>query len=135
MGLSSWRWAAAPASLLATSVALFGFIGTPIGSPAGAAEPGAAVMTVTGDIDGCDKGEDTAELVAKISGPIATVGDNAYPEGTADALDRCYDPTWGPYKDRTHPVPGNHDYEASNAAPYYEYFGAAAGERGKGWYS
>ena len=94
-----------------------------------------ATFTVTGDIDGCAKGEDTAELVAKTAGPIATVGDNAYPEATTEALKRCYEPSWGRFKDRTRPVPGNHDYEASKATPYFEYFGASAGEPGRGWYS
>jgi hypothetical protein len=102
---------------------------------AGAVEPAPVVLTAAGDIDGCQKGEDTAELLAKTTGPVATIGDYAYPEGTADAIDRCYDPTWGAYKDRTHPVPGNHDYDVPKATPYYEYFGTAAGELGKGWYS
>jgi hypothetical protein len=113
---------------------------TPAGLIRGVAGPSAAaaaapVLIVTGDIDGCHEGEDTAELVAKVPGPIATVGDNAYPAGSASDFARCYAPTWGALKDRTKPVPGNHDYDASKAEPYYEYFGAAAGDPTTGWYS
>src|SRR5688572_11568765 len=36
------------------------------------------------------------------------------------------------------PAPGNHEYyngDEGDAAPYFDYFGEAAGEKGKGWYS
>jgi hypothetical protein len=39
------------------------------------------------------------------------------------------------YKDRTHPVAGNHDYMTTGAVPYYDFYGAAAGPAGKGYYS
>jgi len=133
--LSCWRRAFAPASVLVTSLILAGLVATPLAPPAGAADPGAVVLTAAGDIDGCHAGEDTAEIVANTTGPVATIGDYAYPEGTADAIRRCYDPTWGALKDRTRPVPGNHDYDVPKAAPYYQYFGAAAGDPGRGWYS
>jgi len=133
--LSCWRRAFAPASVLVASLALAGLVASPLAPRAGAAEPGAVVLTAAGDIDGCHDGEDTAELVANTTGPVATIGDYAYPEGTADAIRRCYGPTWGALKDRTRPVPGNHDYDVSKAAPYFQYFGAAAGEPGRGWYS
>jgi hypothetical protein len=129
-----WPRAVAPAILLVASSVLAGLGGGAV-APAAAADGGAVVMTATGDIDGCQEGEDTAELAAKTAGPVVTVGDNGYPEADADAFSRCYNPTWGLLKDRTHPVPGNHDYDASNAEPYFEYFGAAAGQPGRGWYS
>ena len=93
------------------------------------------VFTAAGDIDGCNAGADTAKLVEKTSGPVATIGDNAYPSGSASDFAQCYDPTWGAFKDRTHPVAGNHDYDVSKATPYYQYFGTAAGAPGSGWYS
>ena len=130
---SSWCRAVAPAIALVASLALAGLARGVAGPTAAAAA--APVLLVTGDIDGCHEGEATAKLAAQLAAPIATVGDNAYPEGTASELDRCYAPTWGALKDRTHPVPGNHDYDVSKAEPYYEYFGAAAGDPTKGWYS
>ena len=35
-------------------------------------------------------------------------------------------PPGGSFKDRTHPVPGNHDYHTEGAAGYVDYFGASA---------
>jgi hypothetical protein len=32
-------------------------------------------------------------------------------------------------------VPGNHEYETKQAAGYFAYFGAVAGQAGEGWYS
>jgi hypothetical protein len=47
----------------------------------------------------------------------------------------CYDASWGRHKSRTRPVPGNHEYEGGYTDAYFVYFGPAAGERGKGYYS
>ena len=33
------------------------------------------------------------------------------------------------------PVPGNHEYETDGAAPYFDYFGAAAGDPAEGWHT
>jgi hypothetical protein len=135
VGRRSWRGLVAPGFVLMASMTLSG-PGRAVLAPAPAeAQVAAPVLTVTGDIDGCHEGEDTAELAAKIAGPIATVGDNAYPDGGASEYARCYAPTWGKLKDRTHPVAGNHDYDTAKAAPYYDYFGAAAGDPAAGWYS
>lgn len=96
------------------------------------------VLVGAGDIASCDFLEDsaTAAVVNATAGTVFTLGDNAYPEGTAADYANCYQPTWGVVKDRTRPVVGNHEYlSSSSAAPYFAYFGAAAGEPGKGWYS
>jgi hypothetical protein len=97
-----------------------------------------AVVLAAGDIARCedDGDEATANLLAEFDGTILTLGDHAYPNGSAKDFADCYDPTWGRYKARTKPVPGNHEYEGDpEAAPYFDYFGAAAGEPGKGYYS
>ena len=47
----------------------------------------------------------------------------------------CYEPTWGRFKDRTYPAPGNHEYNTPAAIGYFGYFGAAAGPDGRGYYS
>src|SRR5207248_1187355 len=47
----------------------------------------------------------------------------------------CYEPTWGRHKARTRPVPGNHEYDTQGAPGYFGYFGAAAGDPTKGYYS
>ena len=66
---------------------------------------------------------------------MLALGDLAYPTGTADQFKHCYDPVWGSFKNRTYPVPGNHEYMTAGAAGYFEYFGAAAGDPTKGYYS
>jgi hypothetical protein len=66
------------------------------------------------------------------NGAVITLGDNVYPRGTAREFDSCYDPTWGRFKGRTWPAPGNHEYYTPNAAPYFAYFGPRAGP---GYYS
>lgn len=113
----------------------------PSPSASGPAATGTGTGTVTlvgaGDIASCGTGADsaTAKLVASIPGTVFTVGDNVYDRGTAQEFATCYAETWGAFKGRTRPAVGNHEYLSPGAAGYFDYFGAAAGERGKGWYS
>src|SRR5215204_661724 len=95
------------------------------------------VLVAVGDIASCSSEGDeaTAALLDGLPGTISTLGDHAYEEGTPREFAECYDPSWGRHKDRTRPAPGNHDYETSGAAGYFDYFGPAAGEPGKGYYS
>jgi hypothetical protein len=90
-----------------------------------------------GDIAVCDSlgASETARLLATISGDVFTLGDNTYPSGTAESFAACYEPTWGRQRHRTHPNPGNHDWDVNAGAPYFAYFGAAAGPPGLGYYS
>ena len=106
-------------------------------SPTPAPGGGSAILLAAGDIASCSSDADslTADIVAGQAGTVATLGDNAYESGTAQQFKECYDPTWGPFKDRTKPVPGNHEYNTSGASGYYDYFGAAAGDPAKGYYS
>lgn len=97
----------------------------------------AAVLIAAGDIAGCgiEKDAETALLLDNLPGTVAALGDNVYEDGTAQEYNNCYTPTWGRHKTRTRPTPGNHEYHAANATPYFTYFGSAAGEAGKGYYS
>jgi acid phosphatase type 7 len=100
--------------------------------------PSGKVIVAVGDIAGCSGTADevTARLVSAIEGStVLTLGDEAYPEGTPEEFDECYKPTWGRFEDRTKPVPGNHEYHTAEAKGYFGYFGKAAGEPGKGYYS
>lgn len=125
---------------LATAVASPGIAG---GGSVSAAElstePSAdsVVLVAAGDIAGCSTmgDEATADLIAGIPGTVAALGDIVYDGGDLEHFQKCYDPSWGRFKDRTRPVVGNHEYVVSGAAGYFDYFGAAAGERGKGYYS
>jgi 3',5'-cyclic AMP phosphodiesterase CpdA len=80
----------------------------------------------------------TGQLISSIGGTVFTAGDNAYPNATASDFQKYYDPFWGAasIKPRTRPVPGNHEYDPpGDPNNYYDYFGAAAGPRGLGYYS
>ena len=95
------------------------------------------VLVGAGDIASCGYTADsaTASLIARIPGTVFAAGDIAYERGTTAQLNDCYHPTWGRFRSRTRPVPGNHDYYSSGAAPYFAYFGARAGTAGQGWYA
>jgi hypothetical protein len=95
------------------------------------------VLVGAGDIASCSSSGDsaTSALLDRIPGTVFTAGDNAYESGTAAQYASCYHPTWGRHKTRTRPVPGNHEYKTTNAAPYFAYFGSRAGTPGQGWYA
>jgi 3',5'-cyclic AMP phosphodiesterase CpdA len=63
---------------------------------------------------------------------VLALGDLTYPIGAAKEFTDCYAPTWGRFKDRTWPAPGNHEYYTPGAKPYFAYWGARAG---RGYYS
>jgi hypothetical protein len=95
------------------------------------------VVVAAGDIADCTREGDeaTARIVGGIEGTVLTLGDNVYPDGTSQDFGECYEPTWGQFKERTRPVPGNHEYETGGASAYFDYFGKAAGDPDKGYYS
>ena len=66
---------------------------------------------------------------------VLALGDVQYEDGAFSKYGASYDPSWGRVKVITHPVPGNHEYQTAEAAGYYQYFGAAAGDPTKGYYS
>jgi hypothetical protein len=94
-------------------------------------------MLAAGDIGMCGSPgvAETARLVAGLDGDLILAGDIAYFQGTAANFRDCFNPLWGGFRPRWHPVPGNHEYESPGASPYFDYFGAAAGPRGRGYYS
>lgn len=95
-----------------------------------------AVFVGAGDIADCPGGADaTASLIDRIGGDVYTLGDNAYPNGSAENYAGCFDRSWGRHRGRIHPAPGNHEYNTPNAAGYFGYFGDAAGPYGLGYYS
>jgi hypothetical protein len=122
--------------------------------------PGDPVLAAAGDI-ACDptasgfngeQGTPTAcqqlatsnLLVGRDYAAVLPLGDNQYECGGFNAFQQVYDPTWGRLKSISHPVPGNHEYLTSGgtdcdasggAGGYFQYFGAAAGDPTKGYYS
>jgi hypothetical protein len=113
--------------------------GTATSAPSGVViGAGDVVIAAAGDIASCTSSGDeaTADLLDAIApARILLLGDNAYESGTDAEFASCYDPTWGRFREKTHPSPGNHDYNTAGAFGYYNYFGAAAGDPAKGYYA
>jgi len=131
------QFSAAPITILLTLAACSDAPARPT-IPGGGGSTGVTVtMLGAGDIGMCGRPEveQTARLVAGLEGDVILAGDIAYPQGTAANFRDCFDPSWGQFRSRWHPVPGNHEYESAGAAPYFAYFGAAAGPAGLGYYS
>jgi len=106
-------------------------------SGAGKADDPVAVLVGAGDIASCDDlagAKATADLIEHIPGTVFAAGDLAYPDGSDEQFAKCYGPTWGRFKDRTRPAPGNHEYH-SGGSGYTHFFGAAAGDPQKEYYS
>ena len=99
------------------------------------------VMVGAGDIasDNFSQNATAALLDAVVSANPATVvlaaGDLAYDTGSAGEFAAYYHPAWGRHKPRTRPAPGNHEYETAGARGYFGYWGTAAGDPDKGYYS
>jgi hypothetical protein len=95
------------------------------------------VLVGAGDIARCGASGDeaTAALLDGIAGTVFTAGDNAYISGTPSEFENCYAPSWGRHRERTRPVPGNHDYITPGAAGYKGYFGELATPGGTTWYA
>jgi acid phosphatase type 7 len=96
------------------------------------------VLVGAGDIAACSAlagAEATAKLVEQIPGTVFAAGDLAYERGSAQEFRDCYGTTWGRFRDRTRPTPGNHEYNSGAGAPYFAYWGAQAGTPEKSYYS
>jgi acid phosphatase type 7 len=103
---------------------------------------GAVTIVAAGDIADCGKapaGQSmaarTAALVKPEDAAVLTLGDNTYPVGAPREFAECFEPTWGVFKQRIRPSPGNHDYQTAGADGYFGYFGDRAGPARRGYYS
>ena len=110
-------------------------------TPLASTTPAPTVTLVgAGDIARCDRTDDehTAALLDTISGTVFTIGDNVLGSSSVvPDFTNCYAPTttWGRFKARTRPAPGHMETWSPGSATYYAYWGTAAGESGKGYYS
>ena len=109
---------------------------SPTPSPSPTPTPAEVILVGAGDIAVCGNygAEATARLLERFpDAAIFTAGDNSNQLALPEQYRDCFDPTWGRFKKRIHPAPGNHDY--LNPDAYHAYFGAAAGAPGQGYYS
>ena len=141
-----------------------GLLSAVTGQPGGiplAAAAGDPVIAAAGDI-ACDpattafnnglgtssscRQKYTSDLLVNMApAAVLDLGDNQYYCGGYQAFVQAYDLSWGRVKSITHPSVGNHEYLTSGgtdcttanagAAGYFQYFGAAAGAVGQGYYS
>ena len=92
--------------------------------------PGATVTAST-----CRQMATSDLLVNRSLARVLTLGDNQYNNASLYDFTNSYDPSWGRVKGITSPSVGNHEYLTVDAAGYFDYFGTAAGDRTKGYYS
>jgi hypothetical protein len=48
------------------------------------------------------------------------------PRGSLSDFQNFYEASWGAFKSKTYPIPGNHEYETSGASGYFQYFGTGS---------
>lgn len=132
-------------SLLAGCASLAGGGGmAPAASPT---RSDGVTVFAAGDIADCSRmrasetgAAGTADLIAAgialdPASMVLALGDTTYPVGLPAEYNDCYAPTWGRFKSRTLPAPGNHEYYTAGAPGYFGYFGDAAGPAQRGYYS
>lgn len=155
-GVVSWRWTVSRAAKGGRGIARVVCAGAGVGTarftvtprPPPVTDP---VIAAVGDI-ACDPGtrafnggngtatncrqKAVSDLVVNAGyTAVLTLGDIQYEDGEYAKFMQSYDPSWGRVKAVTRPVPGNHEYLTKDAAGYFQYFGAAAGDPAKGYYS
>ena len=99
---------------------------------------GTAVLVGAGDVTHCSALEGaraTTALLERLEGTVFVLGDGSNDQGSPVQYRECFADTWGRFRDRIRPTPGNHDYFTDGAAGYYGFYGEAAGAADRGYYS
>ena len=115
------------------------------GSPRAVVEATAdpTVVWAVGDLCDDDNAvldcDDVGRLIANdpATDAVLTLGDLQYENGSLVNFNRFYDPKMGAGKRlwaKTYPAPGNHEYLNRDAAGYFDYWQARAGDRSRGYY-
>ena len=96
----------------------------------------AAAGDIIGDCTGSTCGyRKTAAVITSLNPTtVLALGDISNRSGSASDYTSRFNGSWGVFKAKISPVPGNHDYGAPGAVNYFNYFGAAA-HRPLGYYS
>jgi hypothetical protein len=97
----------------------------------------APVVVAAGDIAKAGGHQRLTARRVRALGPdrVLVLGDNQYWSGTLTQYRTYYAPTWGRFKARTRPVPGNHEYQTPGAAGYLAFFGKSARPKRRSYYS
>jgi hypothetical protein len=83
----------------------------------------------------CKQTETSNLLLSMNPDKVIVLGDNQYENGALSDFQSFFDPSWGRLKAKISPSVGNHEYLTSGASGYFTYFGSAAGDPAKGYYS
>jgi hypothetical protein len=78
---------------------------------------------------------ETAALLRPNLAAVLTLGDTQYEDNQYGKFLASFDRSWGKLKHLIRPTIGNHEYLTPQAAGYFRYFGSAAGDPSKGYYS
>jgi Calcineurin-like phosphoesterase len=94
---------------------------------------GDPVVVAVGDIacpagdrtNNCEQQQTAALAASQKPDDVLALGDNQYNHGAFSEYESAgaYNDTWGVFDPIVHPVPGNHEYDTSGAAGYFQYFG------------
>ena len=105
---------------------------TPTVAPAPTPTPAPLVVAVIGDYGATDPAVADVAALVKSWQPalVITLGDNNYPNGSAETLPL----NTAPYADyiaqgRFYPALGNHDYYTDDGQPYFDFFNLPGNER------
>lgn len=145
-GLVTAGPAEAAETLLSQGRPTYPFTLAPMPTTTPTVPPGDAfVVAAAGDIaerctassSSCVHPKTAAQVRAMNPEYVLTMGDNQYSDGRLSDYQKYYDKTWGAFKSKTRPVPGNHEtYDPAGAyAGYKGYFGSLATPQGKTYYS
>lgn len=88
-----------------------------------------------GTAAGCRQRATSDLLIGGGFDAVLLLGDNQYLDGSLAKYQAVFHPTWGRLGSLLRPAPGNHEYVTPGASGYFDYFGAAAGDRSRGYYS
>lgn len=96
----------------------------------------AAAGDIIDDCTGSSCGyQQTAKVITSLNPTtVLALGDVSNRSGSASDYTSRFDGSWGVFKAKIRPVPGNHDYGAPGAVNFFNYFGAAANPP-RGYYS
>ena len=94
---------------------------------------GDPVVVAVGDIacpagdqsNNCEQQKTAALAASQKPDDVLALGDTQYNHGALSEYESAgaYNDTWGVFDPIVHPVPGNHEYDTSGAAGYFQYFG------------
>ena len=113
-------------------------VGDPVIAAAGdiACDPASASFNGgNGTANNCRQKAVSDLFVDKYFTAVLALGDTQYEDGALTKYPQSFDPSWGRAKSIIRPAVGNHEYLTAGASGYYSYFGAAAGDPSKGYYS